>query len=151
MTRSHESLVAAQFGARARAYVESTDHSRGADLERLAMLVAARPKGRVLDLGCAGGHVSFTVSPLAREVVAYDLSPEMLAAVWSVAAERGLSNIVTERGIAEALPFADGSFDIVATRYSAHHWDNLAHFAFEPDGTFAVDTMMIEATRSALS
>jgi ubiquinone/menaquinone biosynthesis C-methylase UbiE len=126
MTRSHESLVAAQFGARAQAYVESKDHAQGVDLERLAALVAARPPGRVLDLGCGGGHVSFTVAPLAREVVAYDLSSEMLAAVASVAAARGLTNITTQQGIAEALPFPDASFDIVATRYSAHHWHDLA-------------------------
>ncbi|WP_158810560.1 class I SAM-dependent methyltransferase [Beijerinckia sp. L45] len=126
MTRSHESLVAAQFGAHAQAYVESKDHAQGADLERLAALVAARPPGRVLDLGCGGGHVSFTLAPHAREIVAYDLSPDMLAAVAGVAADRGLRNIVTECGAAEALPFPDESFDVVASRYSAHHWRDLA-------------------------
>ena len=126
MTRSHESLVAAQFGAHAQAYVSSQDHARGADLDHLAALVGARGPGRVLDLGCGGGHVSFTLAPLAREIVAYDLSPDMLAAVRGVAAERGLANIATERGLAEALPFPDASFDTVVTRYSAHHWHDLA-------------------------
>ncbi|MGD0634424.1 MAG: class I SAM-dependent methyltransferase [Beijerinckiaceae bacterium] len=126
MTKTHETLVAAQFGPRAMAYVASKDHAQGADLERLATLVAARPGGRVLDLGCGGGHVSFTVAPFAREVVAYDLSSEMLEAVAGIAAARGFANIVTQQGVAEDLPFPEAHFDIVATRYSAHHWRDLA-------------------------
>ncbi|MDR3463827.1 MAG: class I SAM-dependent methyltransferase, partial [Beijerinckiaceae bacterium] len=126
MTTTHETLVAAQFGPRAMAYVASKDHAQGADLERLATLAAARPGARVLDLGCGGGHVSFTVAPFAREVVAYDLSEEMLAAVAATAAARGLTNIVTQQGMAEDLPFPAAHFDIVATRYSAHHWRDLA-------------------------
>ena len=35
----------------------------------------------MLDLGCGGGHVSYTAAPLAAEVVACDPSEEMLAAV----------------------------------------------------------------------
>jgi ubiquinone/menaquinone biosynthesis C-methylase UbiE len=126
MTTTHETLVAAQFGPRAMAYVASKDHAQGADLERLATLVAARPGGLVLDLGCGGGHVSFTVAPFAREVTAYDLSLEMLEAVAGTAAARGITNIVTRQGVAEDLPFPDSHFDIVATRYSAHHWRDLA-------------------------
>ncbi len=126
MSLTHEALVAAQFGPRARAYVESADHAKGADLDRLAAIVAATPGRRVLDLGCGGGHVSFAVAPHAAEVVAYDLSSEMLDAVGAVAAARGLTAITTRQGTAEAMPFAGGSFDFVFTRYSAHHWSDLA-------------------------
>lgn len=126
MAGTHHALVETQFGPRARAYVESADHAMGADLERLAAIAAARPGARVLDLGCGGGHVSFTVAPFAREVVAYDLSDEMLAAVRDGAARRGLATIRTARGPAERLPFDDASFDVVLTRYSAHHWSDLA-------------------------
>ncbi len=123
---SQEALVVSQFGRRARAYVESADHATGSDLRRLAAILAARRGGRVLDLGCGGGHVSFTAAPFAAAVVAYDLSSEMLAAVRGEAAARGLDTIRTEQGPAERLPFADASFDVVATRYSAHHWSDLA-------------------------
>ena len=123
--RSHEAHVVAQFGPRAAAYVASADHALGADLERLATLAAARRRGRALDLGCGGGHVGFAVAPFATEVVAYDLSDEMLAAVRAEAARRGLANIATRQGGAEALPFPDASFDLVLTRFSAHHWRDL--------------------------
>ena len=125
MSTRHEALVATQFGPRARAYVESADHATGADLERLAAIVAGRPGGRVLDLGCGGGHVSFTVAAHAEEVVAYDLSAGMLAAVRDEATARGLDGIRTEQGVAEAMPFDEADFDFVFTRFSAHHWSDI--------------------------
>jgi ubiquinone/menaquinone biosynthesis C-methylase UbiE len=119
---SHEALVGGQFGTRASAYLTSAVHAQGPDLQALAALVRDRPDARVLDLGCGGGHVSFNVAPHVREVVAYDLSPEMLQVVAGAAQERGLGNVVTKQGVVESLPFKDESFDLVLSRYSAHHW-----------------------------
>jgi SAM-dependent methyltransferase len=121
-SKTQEALVAGQFGPRAAAYVTSAVHARGDDLLQLVEMVRGQAGARLLDLGCGGGHVSFHVAPEVAEVVAYDLSAEMLAAVAEEACERGLANIQVERGAAERLPFADGSFDIVVSRYSAHHW-----------------------------
>ena len=118
--------VVDQFGPRAQAYVESADHSRGADLEHVAALAQSRPGCRVLDLGCGGGHVAFAVAPFAAEVVAYDLADEMLAAVRAEAARRDLATIVTRQGNVEALPFEAARFDLVLTRFSAHHWVDVA-------------------------
>ena len=120
--KSHETLVDTQFGAQASAYLHSDVHSQGSDLQVLAALVSGKREARVLDLGCGGGHVSFHVAPEVGEVVAYDLSADMLAAVEAEAARRGLGNLVTRRGAAEDLPFAAGSFDAVFSRFSAHHW-----------------------------
>jgi ubiquinone/menaquinone biosynthesis C-methylase UbiE len=122
---THEALVGQQFGSQAAAYLESAVHAQGADLQALAGLVDAHGQVRVLDLGCGAGHVSFNVAPRAREVVAYDLSAEMLNVVARAAAERGLNNIVTQQGVAEHLPFPDQSFDCVLSRFSAHHWRDL--------------------------
>ncbi|WP_016683933.1 class I SAM-dependent methyltransferase, partial [Yersinia pestis] len=36
-----------------------------------------------------------------------------------------LTNIEIQQGLAESLPFADQSFDIVISRYSAHHWHDV--------------------------
>ncbi len=121
----HDALVDAQFGARADAYVASAVHAQGEDLRDLAAFFAGRCDARVLDLGCGGGHAGFAVAPHVAEVVAYDLSPAMLAAVAAEAAARGLANVTTARGAAEALPFADASFDAVITRFSAHHWADM--------------------------
>jgi len=121
-TKSHEALVGGQFGSRAEAYLTSAVHAAGADLEALSALARGRRDAHVLDLGCGGGHVTFAVAPHVRGVVAYDLSAEMLAVVARTARERGLANVTTAEGVAERLPFADASFDLVLSRYSAHHW-----------------------------
>jgi SAM-dependent methyltransferase len=120
MSKAHERVVEAQFGPRAKAYVESAVHSQGADLEAIAAL--AQNAELALDLGAGGGHVSYALARHARRVIASDLSSEMLAAVARTARERGLSNIETVEAPAEHLPFEDETFDFVASRFSAHHW-----------------------------
>jgi SAM-dependent methyltransferase len=122
---SHEALVVQQFGAQASAYVASAVHAAGADLAQMVEIAGRTPGARALDLGCGGGHVSYGVAPVAGSVIAYDLSDEMLAAVAAEATRRGVGNLSTTQGAAEALPFADGSFDVVLSRYSAHHWQDV--------------------------
>ena len=119
----HQDQVAGAFGATAAAYLSSQVHATGADLQRLAATLAATGGGAaVLDMGCGAGHASFAVAPHVREVVAYDLAPQMLATVAEAAQARGLASIRTQQGAAEALPFADASFDWAISRLSAHHW-----------------------------
>jgi SAM-dependent methyltransferase len=120
MSKAHERVVEAQFGPRAKAYVESAVHSQGADLEAIGTL--AHGAELALDLGAGGGHVSYTLARHASRVIAADLSSEMLAAVARTAREKGLSNIETAEAPAEHLPFEDATFDFVASRFSAHHW-----------------------------
>jgi len=124
--KTQSALVEAQFGPRASAYVASATHSEGEDLKRLTALAAEMPLARVLDLGCGGGHASFAVAPHVKEVVAYDLSRDMLAAVAAQARRRGFGNLATRQGAVEALPYAAGEFDFVMTRLSMHHWSDLA-------------------------
>jgi SAM-dependent methyltransferase len=123
--KSHDTVVKNQFSPRAEAYVTSAVHAQGEDLEHLAALVGVRPKARMLDLGCGGGHVAFRLAPYADQVTACDISEGMLRTVAAEAEKRGLCNIVTRQGAAQSLPFADETFDVVASRYSAHHWRDL--------------------------
>jgi SAM-dependent methyltransferase len=122
MENAQQRLVVAQFGPQASAYVDSVVHAQGADLDHLAELLAARQAKRALDLGCGGGHVSLRIAPLVEHVTAYDLAEPMLEAVTRQARQRQIANLSTQQGAVEALPFDDGSFDLVVSRYSAHHW-----------------------------
>jgi len=137
---THNSIVIDQFDPRAESYLSSAVHAAGADLEQMADLIGHRPDAVALDLGCGGGHVAYKLAPLVSKVVAYDLSEHMLAVVADEAARRGLDNIVTKCGAAEALTCPSASFDVVVTRYSAHHWHDIAaglaqmRHVMKPDG-----------------
>jgi ubiquinone/menaquinone biosynthesis C-methylase UbiE len=72
----------------------------------------------------------------------------MLATVRAVAAQRALPQIEARQASAEALPFADGSFDLVCSRYSAHHWHDVSAALREmrrvtrPGGAFLMIDLM---------
>jgi ubiquinone/menaquinone biosynthesis C-methylase UbiE len=122
---SHASKVGRQFGTVAEAYLSSTVHSRGADLEAITSKLRDQSGARLLDLGCGAGHLSFAAAPHVGAVVAYDLSREMIDIVANEAKRRDLHNVVTKEGRVENLPFEDAGFDWVCTRYSAHHWTDI--------------------------
>lgn len=124
---THEQTVQSQFDPRAHAYLTSAVHSAGPDLERAKELVkqAVPSAARALDIGCGAGHLSFALAPHVTRIVALDPSPSMLTTVSQAAAAKGLGQIETRQGNAESLPFDNGSFPLVCTRYSAHHWTRL--------------------------
>ena len=119
-------LVSTQFSPQAEAYLRSPVHAQGEDLATLATLIGGRPNARALDLGCGGGHVSFVLAPRVAQVVAYDLSEAMVATTVDEARRRGHLNVEGRVGVAERLPYTDASFDIVVSRYSAHHWSDVS-------------------------
>jgi SAM-dependent methyltransferase len=122
---THDAIVDSQFGAQARAYLASPVHATGQDLEDMARLIGAHPGARALDLGCGSGHAAFPLAPLVGSVVACDLSEAMLAVVAEEATRRRVGNLTTQQASVEALPFASESFDLVVTRFSAHHWTHV--------------------------
>jgi SAM-dependent methyltransferase len=93
------------WSARAEAYRESEAHREGPDLDLLVEWAAA---GRTaLDVATGGGHVARRLREAGLDVVTTDSAP-------------GMRPDVVAR--AEDLPFADGSFDVVACRLGAHHF-----------------------------
>ncbi|ODN68705.1 class I SAM-dependent methyltransferase [Methylobrevis pamukkalensis] len=126
MTTTQNRLIDRQFGPMAAAYVESRVHAAGADLDLIAARAAEVRPSVALDLGTGGGHVAYALAPHAGEVLACDLSAGMLATVARTAAEKGLANIRTVEADVRALGLDAATADFVASRYSAHHWTDLA-------------------------
>ena len=145
-------LAAHQFGVSAAAYLTSAVHAQGRDLQRLAAMVQKEHPCRALDVGCGAGHASFALAAAGAQVTAFDLSPAMLAIVAQEAATRGLRDLQTCQGPADKLPFADASFDLVVTRFSAHHWPDVPaalremRRVIKPQGTLVIiDVVALES------
>jgi len=54
------------------------------------------------------------------------VTPQMLATGSREAASGGLSNVLFVRGDAARMPFLDGSFDLVLSRFAVHHFSEPA-------------------------
>ncbi len=140
--------VRQRFGSVAARYRSSKVHAAGPDLD---MLVAAAPVSAdavILDAGCGAGHTALAFAPLARQVVALDFTRAMLDEAKALARERRISTILPQLGDVGRLPFPAVSFDIVVSRYSAHHWLRpaaaLREFrrVLKPSGAFLISDIM---------
>jgi ubiquinone/menaquinone biosynthesis C-methylase UbiE len=101
-----------------RYYERSHPLIRRLERQRLAAIVdlaAPRPGERVLEVGCGAGHVLERFEGVSRTGI--DLSSGMLSRI-----RRRLGGTVRlARGSGDALPFADGAFDIVVCTEVLEH------------------------------
>jgi ubiquinone/menaquinone biosynthesis C-methylase UbiE len=79
---------------------------------------------RVLDVAAGSGNAAIPAAERGAKVTASDLTPELFDAGRRIAAERGVELEWVEAD-AEALPFADDSFDVVMScvgaMFAPHH------------------------------
>jgi SAM-dependent methyltransferase len=119
---SIKDTVVQQFGAVAGNYRTSSVHAAGEDLAQLVALAELAGSEQVLDAGSGAGHTALAFAAYAAHVVSVDLAETMLAEGRRGAQERGLHNVDFRQADVESLPFTDGAFDVIVSRYSAHHW-----------------------------
>lgn len=145
--------VKKQFGANAANYVDSQVHAKGASLARLIELVQPQPDWQVLDIATGAGHTALTFAPHVAQVVATDITPQMLEKTAVLAQERGFTNVVTETADAEALPYDEHTFDCVTCRIAPHHFPDIPQFVREaarvlkPGGMLAVVDNIVPGSR----
>ena len=96
---------------RAEAYRASPTHREGPDLDLVVALCEPGPRVRALDVATGGGHVARRLREAGCSVTTCDASPAMEPDVVC---------------LAEELPFADASFDVVVARSAPHHFDDVA-------------------------
>jgi ubiquinone/menaquinone biosynthesis C-methylase UbiE len=95
--------------------------------ERAERMLPGRRYGRVLEVGAGTGFFLLNLwqAGFVEEAHATDLSPGMLAAC-GVNARRMGCDLRTAAGDAEALPYADGAFDLVVGHAFLHHLPDYA-------------------------
>jgi len=105
------------------------EHMTGTAAPHLVRFAGIRPGAKVLDVACGTGVAALTAARAGAEVHGIDLTPELVQHARENAALMKL-NASFDEGDAEALPFADATFDFVVSQFG--HM-----FAPRPDVTVA--------------
>lgn len=122
--------VKQQFGPHAQNYVTSQVHSQGPDFD--IMIEQAKPEAHhvVLDIATGGGHTALKFAPHVKQVIATDMTQDMLDAAQTFIASQ-VDNVTFQIAEAESLPFDDSSIDIITCRLAAHHFADVFRFMLE--------------------
>lgn len=120
-------------------------------LRRMLELAEPQPDWNALDIATGTGYTALAFAPHVAHVTGADVSPGMLAQGARRAEEQGIANVSWQEAPAEALPFADGSFDLVTVRIAPHHFLDARAFLSEvrrvlkPQGVFVFgDTTVLD-------
>jgi ubiquinone/menaquinone biosynthesis C-methylase UbiE len=125
-----------QEAAKAQFARQSANYGKGHTLENIEDVIAAAarmtlpPRARLLDVAAANGHTGLYFASLGHNVVLADIAGPMLDRARELAAERGLT-VETREHPAEAMPYPNASFDLVACRVAAHHFSSPEAFVRE--------------------
>ena len=112
-------------------------------LDELLSLVQPSGNGRLLDLACGTGQITFAIAEQFAEVWAVDQERDMISAVREKARVAGASHVRTAVSTAEALDAPSAAFELVAIGNAFHRLrrDTVAAHAFrwlQPDRCIAL-------------
>lgn len=114
------------FGRHAAFYTTSESHRDKAILGRLVELACVRPNMCVLDVATGTGHTAFAFAPYVKNIIAIDITPEMLTEATKMSCELQVDNVLFVKADAQELPFGDEMFDIVTCRRATHHFRDIS-------------------------
>ena len=101
-----------------------SQHRKRTASEAAAFLLPHLKAGmRLLDVGCGPGSITLGLAEAVApgEVVAIDLSSDVLDEARGLAAEKGVSNVRFERGDIHDLRHPEGTFDVVYAHQVLQH------------------------------
>jgi ubiquinone/menaquinone biosynthesis C-methylase UbiE len=119
---AHQNLILDQFTRQATPFSTAGTITDENALRMIINAAAPRSADTLLDVACGGGIIVSAFAPHVRHATGIDMTPAMLERAHQLATEKGVSNVTWDRGDVTALPYPDGAFDIVVTRFSMHHF-----------------------------
>jgi ubiquinone/menaquinone biosynthesis C-methylase UbiE len=121
---SHRERILDQFTRQAVPFATAAPIRDAAVLNRIVHASGAGPDDTVLDVGCGPGLLACAFARIVQDATGIDLTPAMLEQARKTQREQGLSNVGWREGDIYSLPFPDGEFSIVSSRYVLHHLEN---------------------------
>ena len=123
MTRPpHDELILDQFTRQAVPFSTAKTIADESALQLLVDFSGAGSDDTVLDVACGGGLVVCAFARSVRHATGIDVTPAMLERARDLAQKRGLGNVTWDLGHAAPLPYPDGAFTIVVSRFAFHHF-----------------------------
>ena len=119
---AHSSLIRDQFTRQATPFSTAAPIANEAALKLIVEAAGAGPQDEVLDVACGGGIVVCAFAPYGRHATGIDVKPAMLQRARPHALEKGAANLSWREGDVTRLPYPDGAFTIVVTRFAVHHF-----------------------------
>jgi ubiquinone/menaquinone biosynthesis C-methylase UbiE len=134
-----------QFGRTAGRYTTSSTHSGNDSLVDLREFVGQQLRSyrTAVDIGTGPGFTAFAIAPFCDRVIATDVTPQMLEEVRHLRHARHANLTQMALAAAEALPFADGSIDLVTCRTAAHHFVDLRRWLREVTRVLAPEGLLV--------
>ena len=123
---AHNSLIRDQFTRQATPFSTAAPIANEAALKLIIDAARPGPDDTLLDLACGGGIVVCAFAPHVRHATGIDATPAMLERARALAAEKGIANVTWREGDVARLPYPDGAFTIVVTRFAMHHFPDPA-------------------------
>jgi SAM-dependent methyltransferase len=119
---SHRDLILDQFSRQAVPFSTAAGIKDEQALRLIIEFTGAGPSDTVLDVACGGGIVVCALAKVVKHATGIDLTPAMLERARAYAAEQGLTNVSWKQGDVLPLPYPDGSFSLVTSRFAFHHF-----------------------------
>jgi SAM-dependent methyltransferase len=119
---SHRDTILDQFTRQAVPFATSPGIKDEAALRLIVEFRGAGPDDTVLDVACGPGLVACAFARVARHVTGIDLTPAMIDQAQALAADRGITNVSLRVGDVLPVPWPDGAFSLVVSRFAFHHF-----------------------------
>src|SRR2546422_590128 len=119
---AHRDLVVEQFTKQAVPFSTAPGVRDEEALQLLVEFTGAGPEDTVLDVACGPGLVVCALAAVVRHATGIDVTPAMIERARALAAEKGLANVAWQVGDVLPLPYADGAFSLVVSRFAFHHF-----------------------------
>ena len=119
---AHRDLIVEQFTKQAVPFSTAPGVRDEEALRLLVEFTGAGPEDTVLDVACGPGLVVCALAAVVRHATGIDVTPAMIERARALAAEKGLANVAWEVGDVLPLPYPDGVFSLVVSRFAFHHF-----------------------------
>jgi SAM-dependent methyltransferase len=119
---THREQILDQFTRQATPFATAPSIKDEAALKLVIDFSGAGGNDTVLDVACGPGILACAFARVAKHVTGIDITPAMLDRAQALQREKGLTNMTWRQGDVLPLPYPDGSFTIVTSRFAFHHF-----------------------------